>query len=129
VAKGAYVLASAESPKVILIATGSELSLAVGAYEALTAEGIPARVVSMPCWELFELQDEAYRDSLLPPDVKGRVSIEMGSVIGWDRYVGSGGAIVGMHTFGASAPAAALMTKFGFAPDKVLELARTQAAR
>jgi transketolase len=129
VAKGAYVLASAESPRVILMATGSELSLAVGAYEALMAEGIPARVVSMPCWELFELQDQAYRDSVLPPEVKGRVSIEMGSVIGWDRYVGSGGAIIGMHTFGASAPAAALMTKFGFAPDKVLELARTQAAR
>ena len=128
-AKGAYILASAEHPKVILMATGSELALAVGAYEALTEQGIPARVVSMPCWELFELQDQAYRDEVLPPDVKGRVSIEMGSVIGWDRYVGSGGAIVGMHTFGASAPAAALMTKFGFAPDKVLEFAKDQAKR
>ena len=127
--KGGYVLASAEAPTVILIATGSELNLAVGAYEALTAEGIPARVVSMPCWELFEQQDEAYQDSVLPPGVKGRVSVEQGSVIGWDRYIGHGGAIVGMHTFGASAPAAALMTKFGFTPEKVLELAREQAAR
>jgi transketolase len=129
VAKGAYILADSTAPKVILIATGSELSLAVGAYEALKAEGIAARVVSMPSWELFEMQDEAYRDQVLPPDVKGRVSIEQGSVIGWDRYVNHGGAIIGMHTFGASAPAAQLMTKFGFTPEKVLEIARAQAAR
>ena len=128
-AKGAYVLASAPDPKVILIGTGSEVSLCVGAYEALQAEGIPARVVSMPSWELFEQQDQAYQDEVLPPTVQGRVAVEQGSVIGWDRYVGRGGAIIGMHTFGASAPAAALATKFGFTPEKVLDAARAQARR
>ena len=128
-ARGAYVLASSPDPKVILIGTGSEVSLCVGAYEALQAEGIPARVVSMPSWELFELQDQAYQDEVLPPGVVGRVAVEQGSVIGWDRYVGRGGAIIGMHTFGASAPAAALATKFGFTPEKVLEAAKAQAKR
>ena len=128
-ARGAYVLASSPDPKVILIGTGSEVSLCVGAYEALEAEGIPARVVSMPSWELFELQDQAYQDEVLPPAVVGRVAVEQGSVIGWDRYVGRGGAIIGMHTFGASAPAAALATKFGFTPEKVLDAARAQAKR
>ena len=128
-AKGAYVLASAPDPKVILIGTGSEVSLCVGAYEALAAEGIPARVVSMPSWELFEQQDQAYQDEVLPPGVTGRVAVEQGSVIGWDRYVGRGGAIIGMHTFGASAPAAALATKFGFTPEKVLDAARAQSKR
>ena len=128
-AKGAYVLASAPDPKVILIGTGSEVSLCVGAYEALAAEGIPARVVSMPSWELFEQQDQAYQDEVLPPGVTGRVAVEQGSVIGWDRYTGRGGAIIGMHTFGASAPAAALATKFGFTPEKVLDAARAQAKR
>ena len=128
-ARGAYVLASSPDPKVILIGTGSEVSLCVGAYEALQAEGIPARVVSMPSWELFEQQDTAYQDEVLPPAVTGRVAVEQGSVIGWDRYVGRGGAIIGMHTFGASAPAAALATKFGFTPEKVLEAARAQAKR
>ena len=128
-AKGAYVLADSPSPKVILIGTGSEVSLCVGAYEALKAEGVDARVVSMPSWELFEQQDEAYQDSVLPPGVVGRVAVEQGSVIGWDRYVGRGGAILGMHTFGLSAPAADLQTTFGFTPEKVLEAARAQAAR
>ncbi len=128
-ARGAYVLASAERPKVILIGTGSEVSLCVGAYEALAKEGIPARVVSMPSWELFERQDQSYKDQVLPPAVPGRVAVEQGSVIGWDRYTGSGGAVIGMHTFGASAPAAALQSKFGFTPDKVLDAARKQAAR
>ena len=128
-AKGAYVLASAPDPKVILIGTGSEVSLCVGAYEALAAEGIPARVVSMPSWELFERQGQAYQDEVLPPGVTGRVAVEQGSVIGWDRYTGRGGAIIGMHTFGASAPAAALATKFGFTPEKVLDAARAQAKR
>ena len=129
VARGAYVLADSPAPKVILIGTGSEVSLCVGAYEALKAEGIDARVVSMPSWELFEQQDQAYQDEVLPPGVPGRVAVEQGSVIGWDRYVGRGGAIIGMHTFGASAPAAALQTKFGFTPEKVLETARAQAKR
>ena len=129
VARGAYVLADSPAPKVILIGTGSEVSLCVGAYEALKAEGVAARVVSMPSWELFEQQDQAYQDEVLPPGVVGRVSVEQGSVIGWDRYVGRGGAVIGMHTFGASAPAAALLTKFGFTPEKVLEAARAQAKR
>ncbi len=104
-AKGGYVLADSEgTPDVILIGTGSEVQLCVGAYEALKAEGVKARVVSMPSWDLFERQDEAYRNSVLPPEVLARVAVEQGSVIGWDRYAGSAGAIIGMHTFGASAP-------------------------
>lgn len=126
-ARGAYVLADSDEPDVILMGTGSEVSLCVGAYEALKAEGIPARVVSMPSWDLFEEQDEAYRRSVLPPDVTGRVAVEQAAVLGWDRYVGPTGAVIGMHTFGASAPAGALATKFGFTPEKVLEQARAQA--
>ena len=127
-ARGAYVLADCEgTPAVILMATGSELSLAVGAYEALTAEGIKARVVSMPSFDLFEEQDAAYRESVLPVAVTGRVAIEQASSFGWDRYVGFKGAIVAMHTFGASAPLADLQTKFGFTPEKVLQTARDQA--
>ena len=128
-ARGAYILADTPGAKVILIGTGSELSLCVGAYEALKAEGVPARIVSMPSWELFEQQDQAYQDEVLPDSIKGRVAVEQGSVIGWDRYTGRGGAIIGMHTFGASAPAAALATKFGFTPEKVLDAARAQAKR
>ena len=123
--KGAYVLASCEgTPDVILMGTGSEVSLCVGAYEALTAEGIKARVVSMPSWELFEEQDEAYRESVLPPDVTARLAVEQASSMGWDRYVGLKGKTIAMHTYGASAPASALMKKFGFTPEKVLETAR-----
>ena len=96
------------------------------AYEALKQEGIAARVVSMPSWELFEQQDQAYRDSVLPPDVTARVSVEAGSVIGWDRYVGPRGARIGMHTFGASAPIKDLMKKFGFTPEEVLAAAKEQ---
>ncbi|AWN37023.1 transketolase [Methylobacterium radiodurans] len=129
-AKGGYVLADSEgAPEVILIGTGSEVQLCVGAYEALKAEGVRARVVSMPSWDLFERQDEAYRNSVLPPEVLARVAVEQGSVIGWDRYTGSAGAIVGMHTFGASAPIKDLLTKFGFTPDKVLQAARDQIAK
>ena len=131
-AKGAYILGDApdgRKPDVILIATGSEVGLAVGAYEKLTEEGIPARVVSFPSWELFEDQDQSYRDEVLPPDVIGRVCIEQAASLGWDRYAGTGGAIVAMHTFGASAPMAALSKKFGFTPEHILELAREQAAR
>ena len=118
-----------EDPDVILIGTGSEVSLCVGAYETLKGEGVKARVVSMPSWDLFEHQDQAYRDEVLPPGVVGRVAVEQGARLGWDRYAGAGGAVIAMHTFGASAPAAALATKFGFTPERVLEEARKQAAR
>ena len=116
VARGAYVMADAErgKPAVILIGTGSAVALCAEVYDTLKRDGTPARVVSMPSWELFEQQDQAYRDSVLPPDITARVSVEEGSVIGWDRYVGAGGAKIGMHTFGASAPIKDLMTKFGF---------------
>lgn len=130
-AKGAYVLAGAgeAKPDVILIGTGSEVQLCLGAYETLKAEGVKARVVSMPSWELFEQQDEAYRNSVLPPEVTARVAVEQGSVIGWDRYTGSAGTILGMHTFGSSAPIKDLQSKFGFTPEKVLEAARAQVAK
>jgi transketolase len=130
VEKGAYVLADADDgkPKVLLIGTGSEVSLCVGAYEALKSEGIGARVISMPCWELFERQDQAYRDSVLPPEIKARVTVEQAAVMGWDRYAGASGAIIGMHTFGSSAPLKDLLEKFGFTPQKVLEAARRQIA-
>ncbi|MGH7044131.1 MAG: transketolase [Acetobacteraceae bacterium] len=131
VARGAYVLADADggTPDVILIGTGSELALCAEAHAMLTREGIPARVVSMPSWELFERQDQVYRDSVLPPGVMARVSVEAGSVIGWDRYVGSAGTRIGMSSFGASAPIKDLMNKFGFTPDKVLAAAKHQLAR
>jgi transketolase len=128
VARGAYVMADSKMgvPSVILIGTGSEVALCVGVYEKLTSEGVAARVVSMPSWELFEEQTQDYRDSVLPPTVSARVSVEAGSVIGWDRYVGRSGARIGMHTFGASAPIAELMAKFGFTADDVLAAAREQ---
>jgi transketolase len=131
VARGAYVLADAENgkPEVLLIGTGSEVSLCVKVYEELKGEGIPARVVSMPSWELFEQQDPAYRDRVLPPDVRARVSVEQGSVLGWDHYVGMTGAKIGMHTFGSSAPLKDLQTKFGFTPEKVLADAKDQLAK
>ena len=131
VARGAYVMADAESgkPTVILIGTGSEVVLCVEVYEILKQDGIPARVVSMPSWELFEQQDQAYRNSVLPPDVTARVSVEAGSVIGWDRYVGMNGAKIGMHTFGSSAPIKDLLKKFGFTPEKVLAAAKEQIAK
>ena len=127
---GAYILADppqGAEPEVILMATGTEVNLAVGAYETLTAEGIRARVVSFPSWELFEDQPAEYRHSVLPPHITARVSVEQASTIGWDRYVGSTGAAIGMHTFGASAPLAALLKKFGFTPDAIAEAARKQA--
>jgi transketolase len=130
VAKGAYVLADCDGkPEVILMGTGSEISLCMGAYQTLIAEGVKARVVSMPSWELFEAQDVAYRTQVLPPDVIGRVAVEQAATIGWDRYLGWGGAMIGMHSFGASAPLAALQTKFGFTPEAVLDAARKQAKR
>jgi transketolase len=123
VAKGAYILAEAPGgkPDAILMATGSEVSLCVLAYEQLTAEGLKVRVVSMPSWEIFEHQSQEYRDTVLPPTVTARVSVEQASILGWDRYVGSKGKIIGMHTFGASAPLKALQKKFGFEPDKVAQ--------
>jgi transketolase len=126
VAKGAYILADAKDgrPEVILIGTGSEVQLCMQAHEALQAEGVAARVVSMPSWELFELQPQDYRDSVLPPDILARVSVEAGSVLGWDRYVGSFGEIIGMHTFGASAPIKDLMNSFGFTAEKVQAAAK-----
>ena len=130
VAKGAYVLADSQGkPELILIGTGSELSLCVLAYEKLTAEGVRVRVVSMPCWELFEHQTQAYRDSVLPPDVRARVSVEAGSVFGWERYVGLDGAIIGMTTFGASASAGQLFKKYGFTVEHVIEVARGVLAK
>ena len=127
-ARGAYVLADAPggAPEVILIGTGSEVSLCVEAYEQLTAEGIKARVVSMPCWELFEDQDEAYRDSVLPPAVIARVSVEQAATFGWERYVGLTGKAIGMKSFGASAPLKDLLKEFGFNTDNVVKAAREQ---
>jgi transketolase len=128
--KGAYILGDCEgTPQVILIGTGSEISLCCKAYETLTAEGIKARVVSMPSWEIFEQQDAAYKDHVLPPEVKGRVAVEQAATMGWDRYVGHGGMVIGMHSFGASAPLAALQAKFGFTADAVIDEARKQAKR
>ena len=131
VARGAYIMADAEGgkPAVILIGTGSEVALCVEVYEKLKQEGIAARVVSMPSWELFEQQDQAYRDSVLPPGITARVSVEAGSVIGWDRYVGMNGARIGMHTFGSSAPIKDLLKKFGFTSEKVLAAAKEQIAK
>jgi transketolase len=130
VARGAYVLAEAEGgePDVILIATGSEVGLALSARDELAGEGIRARAVSMPCSELFDRQPQAYRGEVLPPSVKARVAIEQASTLGWHRYVGDGGAIVGMHTFGASAPLKELVEKFGFTPDEVAQIARERVA-
>jgi transketolase len=131
VARGAYVLADAEggAPEVLLLATGSEVSLAVAAHEQLTSEGVRARVVSMPSWELFEQQDQDYRDGVLPPTVTARVAIEEASTLGWERYVGLTGQIIGMHTFGASAPLKELQRRFGFKPEQVVAAARQQLAR
>ena len=125
--KGAYILADAKgTPEVILIGTGSEVALCVDAYEKLTAEGIKARVVSMPSWELFEHQPREYREQVLPPGVKARVSVEQASTFGWDRYAGRR---IGMHTFGASAPLKELQRKFGFTPDAVIAAAKEEIAK
>ena len=124
VQQGAYVLADCKGePQLILIATGSEVSLAISAYEKLSADGIRTRVVSMPSWYLFEKQDRAYRDQVLPPAVKARLAIEQAGSLGWDRYVGTDGATITMSTFGASAPLAKLQEKFGFTIDNVVKVA------
>ena len=126
VAHGAYVLADAPGgkPELILIATGSEVSLAADAHEKLVAQGIRSRVVSMPSWDIFEQQPQEYRDSVLPPAVKARIAIEQASTFGWERYVGGEGRVIGMHTFGASAPLKELQKEFGFEPDRVVAMAK-----
>ena len=130
-AKGAYVLGEANDgkPEVLLLASGSEVWLCVNVYEQLKQEGIRARVVSMPSWELFEQQSQQYRDSVLPPAVTARVSVEQASTLGWARYVGLMGSSIGMETFGASAPLKELQKKFGFTPENVLRTAKEQLAR
>ncbi len=131
VARGAYMLADAPEgkPEVILIATGSEVYLAVEAHEELLAEGIRSRVISMPSWEIFDHQTKEYRESVLPPNVKARVAIEQASTFGWERYVGCSGHIIGMKTFGASAPLKELQQKFGFEPERIVAAAKEQLGR
>jgi transketolase len=132
VARGAYIMADSgdgRMPEVILIGTGSEVAVCVEVYEKLTAEGARARVVSMPSWELFEQQDDNYRAAVLPPSVTRRVAVEQASVLGWDRYAGTEGTIIGMKTFGASAPLKDLLNKFGFTPEHVYAAAKEQLAR
>jgi transketolase len=125
-AQGAYVLADAggSALDVILIATGSEVSIALEAHERLTNDGIRSRVVSMPCWELFDAQPQSYRDAVLPPSVRARVSIEAASPFGWERYVGLNGATIGVNHFGASAPGPIVMREFGFTPEHLVETAK-----
>ena len=123
--KGAYVLADSDDPELILIATGSEVGLAVAAYELLKSEGVAVRVVSMPSWFRYEKQSDAYKELVLPKAVKARVSIEMASEIGWDRYVGLDGKAMSMSTFGASAPLAGLQSKFGFTLENVVKTAKS----
>ncbi|HEV8328077.1 MAG TPA: transketolase [Nitrospiraceae bacterium] len=130
VAKGAYVLAdTGGTPDVLLLASGSEVSLCVGAYEQLKAEGTNARVVSMPSWELFEQQSQAYRDRVMPPGVTARVAVEQASTFGWTQYTGRDGTVIGMKTFGASAPLKELQRKFGFSPEQIVAAAKAQVAR
>ena len=125
-ARGAYVLVEEGEfpPEVILIATGSEVSLALEAHARLAGEGIRCRVVSMPCWELFDTQPGLYRDRVLPPSVRARVSIEAASPFGWERYVGLDGAMISVADFGASAPGPVVMREFGFTTERVVELAK-----
>jgi transketolase len=131
VRRGAYVLADAGNgkPDVILMATGSEVGLCVEVYEKLKAEGVAGRVVSMPSWELFEHQPEEYREAVLPPDVTRRVAVEQASTLGWERYTGLRGTILGMKTFGASAPLKELLVKFGFTGENLYAAAKQQLAR
>ena len=130
-ARGAYILADAEGgkPDVLLMATGSEVYLCMEAYDELTRQGIRARVVSMPSWELFERQSEEYRQTVLPPSIKARVAVEQASTFGWARYTGFDGAVLGMKTFGASAPLKVLQKEFGFTTGHVVEAAKAQLAQ
>ena len=131
VAKGAYVLADAEAgkPDLLLLASGSEVALCVQAYEQLKAENVKARVVSMPSWELFENQSQAYRDSVIPPDVTARVSVELASTLGRGRYVGLNGCSIGMETCGASAPLQELQKKFGFTVENIVAKVKEMLAK
>jgi transketolase len=133
-AKGAYVLADAPGgkPQVILMGTGSEVSLCLAAHDALAKEGIASRVVSMPSWEIFEAtcaKDPAYREQVFPSSVTARVAVEMGSPLGWAQYAGSTGAVIAMRSFGASAPLKDLLNEFGFTSAKVVEAAKAQLAK
>jgi transketolase len=130
-ARGAYVMTDSPGgpPEIIFIASGSEVSLVVAAHETLTARGIRSRVVSMPSWDVFEHQPQSYRDEVLPPAMKARIAVEQGSVLGWDRYVGAAGRIIGMKTFGASAPLKELQHKFGFEPERVVAAALEMLGR
>src|SRR6202167_4887159 len=125
VSRGAYIMAEASrgSPEIILIASGSEVALVVQAHDALAAQGIRSRVVSMPSWDIFEQQPQSYRDEVLTPAIKARLAVEQGSTLGWDRYIGPAGRVIGMKTFGASAPLKELDRKFGFEPDRVVSVA------
>src|ERR1700761_5606474 len=131
VAKGAYILADASDgkPDIILIATGSELSLVVEAHETLVSHGVKSRVVSMPSWDVFELQSVEYRETVFPPSITARLAVEQASTLGWHRYVGDKGRIIGMHTFGASAPLAELQRAYGFEPDKVIAVVKEMLGR
>jgi transketolase len=131
VAHGAYILSDSDGapPQAIIIATGSEVALAISAWESLARDGIHTRVVSMPSWECFDAQPQRYRDSVLPPEISARVSVEAGSTIGWERYVGRGGARIGMSSFGASAPGSDAFRHFGFTAEAVQEAVRAQIAR
>jgi transketolase len=129
VAKGAYVLASDPNPELILIGTGSEVQMCVEAYEKLKAEGIRARVVSMPSWELFEHQSDEYRETVLPAAMQNRISVEQASTFGWNRYVGLQGRMIGMKTFGASAPLKELQKRFGFTSDAIIAAAREMVSK
>jgi transketolase len=131
VARGAYVMADAPGglPEIILIASGSEVCLVAAAHQTLTAQGIRSRVVSMPSWDIFEHQPQSYRQSVLPPNVSARVAVEQGSMLGWERYVGPAGQVIGMKTFGASAPLKELQRKFGFEPERVVAVAKEMLGR
>jgi transketolase len=125
VARGAYVMADPAGglPEIILIASGSEVALVIEAHEQLASRGIRCRVVSMPSWDIFEHQPQSYREEVLPPNVKARLAVEQGSMLGWDRYVGADGSVIGMKTFGASAPLKELQRKFGFEPERIVSAA------
>jgi transketolase len=131
VARGAYVMADPPggSPEIVLIASGSEVAVAIGAHELLSAEGVRSRVVSMPSWDMFDAQPQSYRDSVLPPQVTARIAIEQGSTIGWERFVGAAGKVIGMQTFGASAPLKELQRRYGFEPERVVETAKELLGR
>ena len=122
--KGAYILACVDNPDVLLLASGSEVGVALEAAEKLTAERVAAQVVSMPCWELFEKQSKEYKDSVIPPSVKARVGIEAGVELGWSKWLGDNGIFIGMSSFGASAPAKVCFEKFGITVDNVVKAAK-----